>query len=108
MVDRQRTCIVCRRSAGKSELLRFVWSESRIVWDSDRKLPGRGGYIHPNWSCVCKMSELRFWQRCFRMGNNKPPKDCFQEALRQVRDLVLGSSDLSVNLGRPNKPKIRI
>lgn len=47
----QRTCIGCRRLAGKRGLLRIVRTEQGVVVDPTGKLAGRGAYIHPTKSC---------------------------------------------------------
>jgi uncharacterized protein len=47
----QRTCVVCRRVAGKRELIRIVRTSDGIQVDPTGKLPGRGAYLHPEWSC---------------------------------------------------------
>lgn len=44
-----RTCVGCRATAGKAELVRLVWDEAaaRVVADPRQVLPGRGCYLHP-------------------------------------------------------------
>jgi predicted RNA-binding protein YlxR (DUF448 family) len=44
-----RTCIGCRRTAPKPELVRLVWDEAtaEVVPDPRQVLPGRGCYLHP-------------------------------------------------------------
>ena len=44
-----RTCIGCRRSAAKPELVRLVWDAAADAVRADRRqvLPGRGCYLHP-------------------------------------------------------------
>ena len=39
-----RTCVVCREVRAKSELVRLVTSEGRIVADRTGRMPGRGAY----------------------------------------------------------------
>jgi predicted RNA-binding protein YlxR (DUF448 family) len=55
----QRTCIACRKVAGKRSLLRLVRSEQGVEVDASGKLPGRGAYLHPYQSC---------WQAVLRGG----------------------------------------
>ena len=43
----ERTCIRCRVRSDKAKLARLVWSDGRVVWDSEQRLPGRGAYLHP-------------------------------------------------------------
>lgn len=44
-----RTCIGCRRTAGRPDLVRLVWDPAReaVVVDRRQVLPGRGCYLHP-------------------------------------------------------------
>ncbi len=55
----QRTCIACRKVAGKRSLMRLVRTEEGVVVDASGKLPGRGAYLHPYQSC---------WQAVLRGG----------------------------------------
>ena len=48
----ERSCLVCRGKAPKRELLRFIWSEGRLVFDEKQRLPGRGAYIHATLRCI--------------------------------------------------------
>nr|WP_300141601.1 YlxR family protein [Propionicimonas sp.] len=43
-----RTCIGCRKTAPKPELVRLVWSAeaASVVVDPRQVLPGRGCYVH--------------------------------------------------------------
>lgn len=55
----QRTCIACRKVAGKRSLLRLVRTEQGVEVDTTGKLAGRGAYLHPYQSC---------WQAVMRGG----------------------------------------
>ncbi|CAN5801491.1 YlxR family protein [soil metagenome] len=47
----QRTCIACRKVAGKRNLIRIVRTEQAIEVDPTGKKAGRGAYLHPNQQC---------------------------------------------------------
>ena len=47
----QRTCIACRKVAGKRSLLRIVRTEQGVEVDPTGKKAGRGAYLHPNQQC---------------------------------------------------------
>jgi uncharacterized protein len=47
----QRTCIACRRVAGKRALLRIVRTPQGVEIDPTGKKAGRGAYLHPNQHC---------------------------------------------------------
>lgn len=55
----QRTCVACRRVAGKRSLIRLVRTESGVEVDATGKRAGRGMYLHPNQAC---------WQNALRSG----------------------------------------
>jgi predicted RNA-binding protein YlxR (DUF448 family) len=55
----QRTCIACRKVAGKRSLLRLVRTEKGVEVDGTGKLAGRGAYLHPYQNC---------WQAVMRGG----------------------------------------
>jgi len=47
-----RTCVGCRGSTAKKELVRIVRTlEGRVEVDPTGKKPGRGAYICPNYQC---------------------------------------------------------
>ena len=47
-----RTCVACRREAGKAELIRFVRRlDGEIRVDRTGKMPGRGAYLHASAGC---------------------------------------------------------
>jgi len=47
-----RTCIGCRRRAGKADLVRLVQVSGHVVIDHAQSLPGRGAYVHLDRRCV--------------------------------------------------------
>ena len=58
----RRTCVACRETAPREEMLRFVLSEqsgafgnkSRIEFDQTRRCPGRGVWTHSSTQCFEK------------------------------------------------------
>jgi predicted RNA-binding protein YlxR (DUF448 family) len=55
-VNPVRTCVGCRRTAAKPELVRLVWSEpeAAVVVDARQVLPGRGCYVHPGCGAMAQ------------------------------------------------------
>ncbi|HEX2980466.1 MAG TPA: YlxR family protein [Anaerolineaceae bacterium] len=47
----QRTCVGCRRTLAKRELIRLVRSAEGVVIDPTGKIAGRGAYLHNLRSC---------------------------------------------------------
>ena len=60
-----RTCVGCRQRAPQAALLRVVLSGGRVVADAGRRLPGRGGYVHPASDCVRRASVRGGFARAF-------------------------------------------
>lgn len=50
----ERTCIGCRQSFGKDEVVRLVAGPQGVVLDYREKLPGRGAYVCPRPACIQK------------------------------------------------------
>src|SRR5918992_3704850 len=49
----ERTCVGCRQTHPKSQLIRLVCGvNSQLMMDRQGKLPGRGVYVCPQRSCV--------------------------------------------------------
>jgi predicted RNA-binding protein YlxR (DUF448 family) len=48
----QRTCVSCRKIAGKHELIRLVrTTDGSVEVDREGRKPGRGAYLCPVWDC---------------------------------------------------------
>ncbi|HPT82856.1 MAG TPA: YlxR family protein [Limnochordia bacterium] len=63
-----RTCVGCRTSAPKRDLIRIVRSpEGEVTLDLKGKSPGRGVYIHPQDSCLEKALKGRQIQRALEV-----------------------------------------
>ncbi|MBO0773822.1 MAG: YlxR family protein [Actinobacteria bacterium] len=62
-----RTCIGCRASAAKSDLLRVVASGDEVVPDPRARLPGRGAYLHPSHECFEQAQRRRAFPRALRV-----------------------------------------
>jgi predicted RNA-binding protein YlxR (DUF448 family) len=68
-----RTCVGCRQRANQSDLLRLVSrlsSDSRIVveFDLQRKISGRGAWLHPNEDCLNQAIQRRAIARALRIS----------------------------------------
>ncbi|QQB16168.1 YlxR family protein [Brevibacterium sp. 2SA] len=65
----RRTCIACRKTANRDELVRFVHrpdEQPAIVRDVSATLPGRGAWIHPDVECLMKARTPAPFARAFR------------------------------------------
>nr|WP_227838510.1 YlxR family protein [Nocardia aurantia] len=71
-----RTCIGCRRRELAADLLRVVaWSSPEssggvvaVVPDPQRRLPGRGAWLHPSSVCLSTAERRRAFGRALRVS----------------------------------------
>lgn len=78
----QRTCIGCKKTSDKSNLIRIVKTPDRnIKIDVDKKLPGRGAYICPNTNCIELALKNRLLDKVFKDEVLKPNKRDFFESI---------------------------
>lgn len=62
-----RSCIVCRESKDKSELLRVVKRpDGTVVIDSTGKESGRGAYVCKTGDCMATAIKKRVFNRAFK------------------------------------------
>jgi uncharacterized protein len=47
-----RTCVGCRRVAARNDLVRHVVVDGVVVADPERRLAGRGSWLHPDPKCL--------------------------------------------------------
>ena len=80
-----RTCIACRQQGDKQALTRVVLVDRKVVVDKEKKLPGRGAYIHLSIECISRLREMHRWERAFRCKKDDLDKDqiiAFIEGIR--------------------------
>ena len=69
----ERTCLGCRKSASRTELLRFVLLDSEtskmLSPDNEKKLPGRGSWLHQSNSCYQLAKTRKAFQRALRSAS---------------------------------------
>lgn len=53
----ERTCVICRKKQGKSELLRFVLLEDEVVIDLEKKIQARGYYVCDDNVCLLRIDK---------------------------------------------------
>lgn len=68
----QRTCIVCRTTSGKRDLVRIVRTpEGRAVPDPTGKAAGRGAYVCHKAECWDKVTKGRLLDKALKMTVTK-------------------------------------
>ena len=60
-----RTCIACRTSKPKRELIRVVKFNEEIKLDKTGKLNGRGAYVCNDETCIAKLKKQKLLNRAF-------------------------------------------
>lgn len=63
-----RTCIACRQSKPKKELVRIVKNQDGISLDRTGKVNGRGAYVCDSKECVQKINKQKLLNRVFEMS----------------------------------------
>lgn len=64
----QRTCISCRTTTGKRELVRIVRTpEGRVVPDQTGKAAGRGAYLCTDPDCWTNAAKKRLLERSLKV-----------------------------------------
>ena len=108
----QRTCIICRNSTDKRELLRFVIKDGELRWDVKHNISGRGAYVHRKVTCWSKMREIGRWQHNLRMerGGTGNLGSALADLMEQVRGEIegLGTVETVDNAKVAVKRKVRI
>ncbi|KAA2258597.1 YlxR family protein [Solihabitans fulvus] len=62
-----RTCVGCRARTLSSELLRVVVVDGALAPDIQRRLPGRGAWLHPDQECLRLAERRRAFPRALRV-----------------------------------------
>ncbi|MGH7907628.1 MAG: YlxR family protein [Candidatus Binataceae bacterium] len=68
-----RTCLGCMKRDEQKALVRIASANGAIVLDADRRLPGRGGYLHPRGECLKSFAASRIKE--FRSLKRKINRD---------------------------------
>lgn len=61
-----RTCLGCRATAERGDLVRIVAVDGRAVVDVDKALPGRGAHLHDDAGCLARALKRRAFRRALR------------------------------------------
>ena len=78
----QRTCLGCRTSKDKNELIRIVRSpEGTVSCDLTGKANGRGAYICPDSACLAKAVKSRALARALKA---EIPEDVISRLVREI------------------------
>ena len=67
-MDAVRTCVVCRKRAPRTELLRVVVRDGQLMPDDSAVLPGRGAWVHPTARCLDQAVSRGVFSRALRVS----------------------------------------
>lgn len=98
----QRSCLGCRESRDKGQLLRFVLSpQDEVVPDLEAKLPGRGAYTCVSSACLTTASRQRQFSRAFkREVTLHSPEELVAVTAHLLRERILGYLGLANRAGK--------
>ncbi|MDX2493877.1 MAG: DUF448 domain-containing protein [Desulfuromusa sp.] len=66
----QRTCVACRQTKDKNQLVRYVVApDGAVLVDYRQRLPGRGAYTCFTAECLRDAVKKNSFQRCFKVPN---------------------------------------
>ena len=82
--------MVCRKSASKAELFRFVVQDGCLVWDKRHSLAGRGAYLHARLDCWTKMCAAKSWAWALRLEGRKFDAKNLERLMDEIKPLVVG------------------
>jgi predicted RNA-binding protein YlxR (DUF448 family) len=86
----QRTCIACRRTGAKRELVRLVClSDGRIQVDATGKKSGRGAYLCLSTSCWESALNTGRLEHAFRTGIKPEDKQQLENYARGINNKVV-------------------
>ncbi|MBN1376158.1 MAG: YlxR family protein [Dehalococcoidia bacterium] len=84
-----RTCVACRETRGKRDLVRLVSAGSLIEVDTTGKKPGRGVYICPRiecWEKALKNNRIEYGLRVKLSAENRQSLLEYGRSLRRKED----------------------
>lgn len=98
----QRSCLACRETRDKGELLRFVLAPDRtLVPDLQQKLPGRGAYTCMKGSCVRLAAQKKQFARGFKgevLGAEAEP--LVQQVVARLEERIASYLSLANKAGK--------
>ena len=82
-----RTCVGCRESKPKKEMIRICCYEGTLSVDLTGRARGRGVYVCRDSECLSKVIKKKALNRGFRMGfDDKALQDVYDELEKLISD----------------------
>jgi len=100
-----RSCLICRESKAKQDVLRFVIDDEGVIWpDLQQKAPGRGVYFCMSEVCLSRINDKRLQALKANFSVLLPQWDDLQQritsALQQQLKRMLTRQRSSASIGR--------
>ena len=84
----ERSCVACRKTIAKAQLLRYVLSPAgEVILDYNAKLPGRGCYVCADSQCINKALRENGFKRAFKKDAISPSSE---ELMRVISEKASG------------------
>lgn len=98
---KQRTCLGCRETKDKDELVRLVAGpDGFVVVDYKGNLPGRGAYVCPKESCVREAFLRKQIPRVFEGARTEGAEELLGQLKKRVWERILSIISLSRKAGK--------
>ena len=87
----QRTCVACRQTKDKKQLVRYVLApDGTVLVDYLHRLPGRGAYTCVDKQCLLDAVKRNSFQRCFkRQCRPVDPMELTQQLTQAIEKKIL-------------------
>jgi len=97
----QRSCLGCRTSKDKNQLIRFIQTpDMEILPDLESRLPGRGAYVCIDKRCLNAAIAQRQFKRSFKHDVTVMPAEQLIEHVRlQLHNRIIGLIGLANKAG---------
>lgn len=96
-----RTCLGCRESKDKGDLVRLVAGpDGVVVIDYKGNLPGRGSYVCPKESCIREAFSRKQLQRAFKGARTEGVEEFLNHLRKKVLERVLSMLSISRKAGK--------
>lgn len=96
----QRTCVGCRKKAGKSELLRLIYTpEGVVAVDFSARFPGRGAYLCFDRNCLSRASKRDGFSKAFKTKVDVDEEEILDRVLEVLQERILGFVGLAMRAG---------
>lgn len=80
-----RTCVMCRQTKDKRELLRIVRQDDKVKFDPTGKANGRGAYVCTSEECLNNVKNQKKVSAALSVETDK---DNLEEVFEQIKQYV--------------------